>query len=244
MIRRTTPHLPSGEAAWPAWGPEGPEPMLYRDRVEAGEILADDLAARVTRPCVVAAVPRGGAIVARPVAERLRAPLTVVYAQKLTAPRAPELAFGSIDEDGYAGVDPETVAALRLTPAQVEEARLRAWDEVRRRMELYRVPPLSGYLPGLEVVLVDDGIATGLTLHAALSYSRFHGAARVIVAAPCASSLGAERFAAEADHLVCPVVRRDFIAVGDYYEDFGPVEDDAVIAALAGAAMPAGRPGV
>ncbi len=233
MIRRHLTHGPSGEAGWPVWGPEGREPVLFRDRTEAGEILADELAGLVTRPCVVAAVPRGGVIVALPVAERLRAPLTVVYAQKLTVPRAPELAIGSIDEDGYATVDPETVTRLGLGSGEIEAARVRVWDEVRRRIDLYRVPPLSAYLPGLEVVLVDDGVATGLTLHAALSYARYHGAPRVLVASPCASTAGAERFSAEADMFVCPVVRRDLMAVGDYYEDFSTVEDDAVIAALA-----------
>jgi putative phosphoribosyl transferase len=187
----------------------------------------------VTRPCVVAAVPRGGVIVALPVAQRLRAPLTVLYAQKLTVPRLPELAIGAIDEDGFDTVDPDIVRRLGLSPGDVEAARVRAWDEIRRRMDLYRVPPLSAYLPGLEVVLLDDGVATGLTLHAALSYARYHGAARILVAAPCASTSGAERFSAEADQFICPVVRRDFVAVGDYYEDFSPVEDDAVIAALA-----------
>lgn len=232
-MRRHITHTPSGEAGWPAWGPEGREPVLFHDRTEAGEILADDLAGRLTRPCVVAAVPRGGVIVGLPVAERLRAPLTVLYAQKLTVPQAPELAIGAIDEDGYATVDPEAVKRLGLGSGEIEAARVRVWDEIRRRMDLYRVPPLSAYLPGLEVILVDDGVATGLTLHAALSYARYHGAASVLVAAPCASALGAERFSAEADLFVSPVVRRDFAAVGDYYEDFSPVEDDAVIAALA-----------
>lgn len=233
MIRRQITHAPSGETGWPTWGPEGRGPVRFHDRTEAGEVLADELAGLVTRPCVVAAVPRGGVIVGLPVAERLRAPLTILYAQKLTVPRAPELAIGSIDEDGYATIDPEAVRQLGLGPREIEGARLRVWEEIRRRMDLYQVPPLSAYLPGLEVVLVDDGVATGLTLHAALSYARYHGAPRVLVASPCASIPGAERFSAEADLFVCPVVRRDFMAVGDYYEDFPPVEDDAVIDALA-----------
>jgi putative phosphoribosyl transferase len=237
MIRRPLAPTPAAGAGAPAWGPEGRDPDLFHDRTEAGEILADDLAGRVTRPCVVAAVPRGGVIVALPVAERLRAPLTVLYAQKLTVPRAPDLAIGAIDEDGFATVDQEIVRRLALEPGEVEAARVRAWDEIRRRMDLYRVPPLSTFLPDREVILLDDGVATGLTLHAALSYARYHGAAGVLVATPCASTAGAERFSAEADLFVCPLVRRDFVAVGDYYEDYSPVEDEAVITALARAGL-------
>ncbi len=204
------------------------KPRTFRDRADAGRALADELARVVTPPCVVAAIPRGGVVVALPIAERLGAPLTVVYARKLTAPVAPELAFGVLDEDGEVILDEGTVRTLGLGPDAVDEAKRRVAGEIRRRMALYRVPPLAGYLPGAAVVLVDDGLATGLTMRAAVAYARRHRAPKVVVATPCASVEAAERFRREADQLVCPVVDEDFMAVGAYYRDFSPVPDELV----------------
>jgi predicted phosphoribosyltransferase len=171
--------------------------------------------------------------VALPIAERFELPLTVVYARKLTAPVAPELAFGAIDEDGKATLDPETVTALRLGPEDIEEATALVRKEIERRMVWYGAPPLAHYLPGATVVLVDDGLATGLTLRAALAYARRHGARQVVVATPCASAGAGEFFRREADHFVSLVVDEQFQAVGQYYRDFSPVHDDEVLAMLA-----------
>jgi putative phosphoribosyl transferase len=200
----------------------------FRDRAEAGRRLADRLRAGLARPAVVAAIPRGGVAVAVPIVERLGLPLTVIYARKLTAPVAPELAFGALDEDGEAIIDAETVAMLDLEPADIDRAKARVAAEIKRRMALYRVPPLAHYLPGAHVVLVDDGLATGLTMRAALAYARRHGASQITLAVPCASMQAAERFWREADHFVSLVVDPKFMAVGAYYLDFAPVPDDAV----------------
>lgn len=204
----------------------------FRDREEAGQELAARLAPVITGPCVVAAIPRGGVAVALPIARRLGAPLTVVYARKLTAAFAPELAFGALDEDGQVLLQRTTVEALGLQPPDIEEAKARVAAEIRRRMALYRVPPLAGYLPGAAVVLVDDGLATGLTMHAALAYARRHGAREITVAVPCAPPEAAERFRREADRFVCPIVDEGFMAVGQYYADFSPVTDEQVVAML------------
>jgi len=204
----------------------------FRDRAEAGRLLADALVPLVKPPCVVAAIPRGGVAVALPVVERLAVPLTVVYARKLTAPVAPELAFGALDEDGQMILEDSIVGMLGLSGRDVESARARVAAEIARRMALYRVPPLARFLPGAGVVLVDDGLATGLTMRAALTYARRHGAREVTVAVPCASTGAADRFGREADHLVSLVTDEDFMAVGAYYEDFSPVPDAAVVALL------------
>jgi putative phosphoribosyl transferase len=203
---------------------------MFKDRWEAGRALAAKLAPLITRSSVVvAAIPRGGVTVALPIVERLGSvPLTVVYARKLTAPVAAELAFGALDEDGHATLDEETVRLLGLTPKDVEEAKARVAAEIRRRMALYRVPPLAHYLPGRDVVLVDDGLATGLTMRAAVAYARRHGAGEVTVAAPCASTQAAARFSLEADRLVTLIVDEAFEAVGAYYVDFAPVLDEQV----------------
>lgn len=216
--------------------PRAAAPNIFTDRADAGRQLADQLEAVVRRPCVVAAVPRGGVAVALPISERLAAPLTVSYARKLTDPSAPELAFGSLAEDGEAIVDRATVAALGLRPADVEWAKGRVAAEIQRRIRLYRVPPLARFLPAATVVLVDDGFATGLTMQAAIAYARRHGAGEVVVAAPCASATAARMLRALADDVVCLVVDEAFEAVGQYYVDFMPVRDDQVVAMLARAA--------
>lgn len=208
--------------------------MVFSDRKEAGRLLAEKLAPIISHPSVVAAIPRGGVTVALPIVERFKLPLTVVYARKLTAPFAPELAFGALDEDGQTVIDANTVAGLELSQADLEKAKETVGAEIRRRMALYRVPPLRDYLPGAAVVLVDDGLATGLTMRAALLYARRHGAREIIVAVPCASLEAAERFRREADRFVSLVVDEEFAAVGEYYLDFSPVTDEEVVTMLAG----------
>ncbi len=207
----------------------------FRDRTEAGLALADALAPLVSRRSIVAAIPRGGVVVAAPIARRLGAPLTCSYARKLSAPIAPEVAFGALDEDGEAVTDREMIAALGLGPDDVERIKARVGAEIRRRMAAYPVRPLARYLPGVPVLLVDDGLATGLTVEAALRYARRHGATEVTVAAPCASAHAADRFRREADRFVSLIVDEAFAAVGEYYADFSPVSDEEVIRVLASA---------
>ena len=206
--------------------------MRFRDRAHAGRELAEALAQVVKPPCVVAAIPRGGVTIALPIAARLNAPLTVVYARKLTAPVAPEFAFGALAEDGEAILNSRSVALLGLSRDDVEGAKERVAKEIRRRMTTYGVPALSHYLPGAAVVLVDDGLATGLTMRAALEYARRHGAREIIVAVPCASDSAAREFERAADRFVSLTVDPDFMAVGQYYVDFSPVSDDEVVAML------------
>jgi predicted phosphoribosyltransferase len=111
---------------------------VFQDRAEAGRALAEELAPLISGPCVVAAIPRGGVAVALPIVERLRVPLTVAYARKLTAPFAPEFAFGALDEDAQTVLDPGAVASLGLGPEEMEQAKARVWAEIQRRMTLYR----------------------------------------------------------------------------------------------------------
>ena len=207
--------------------------MVFRNRAEAGRALAAELATLISPPCVVAAIPRGGVAVALPIVERLKVPLTVAYARKLTAPFAPEFAFGALDEDGKMILDAASVTMLGLGPDDVEKAKGRVWAEIQRRLALYRVPPLAHYLPGPAVVLVDDGLATGLTMCAALEYARRHGAREITVAVPCTAAEAAERFRRAADRFVSLIVDEAFAAVGAHYEDFAAVTDEEVVAMLA-----------
>jgi putative phosphoribosyl transferase len=204
----------------------------YRNREEAGQVLAREVARVVRGRCVVAAIPRGGVVVAAPVAERLAAPLTLAYARKLTLPVAPELAVGAMDEDGVVILDPPTAASLGATPGEIDAARDRVRREIDRQRARYDAMPLADLAVEAVVVLVDDGLATGLTMRAALGFARRHRARRVIVAVPCASSDAAERFEREADRFVCPRVDPTFGAVGSYYLAFASLTDDEVHAVL------------
>lgn len=207
--------------------------MRFRNRHQAGLALAAALEGRSPRPALVAGIPRGGVIVALPVAERLAAPLAVVYARKLTTPSWPELAFGAVDEEGFSFVDQATAANMGLGPEEVAAATDRVREEIRRRIALYRVPPLSHWLPGRSVVLVDDGLATGLTMRAGVELARRHGARHVTVAVPCAPDDAASRFEGEMDNFVSLILDPHFRSVGDYYDEFPPVPDSEVLAALA-----------
>jgi predicted phosphoribosyltransferase len=151
----------------------------------------------------------------------------------LTAPAAPELAFGALDEDGQVAVDRETVARLELGPEVIASATARVEAEIRRRIALYKGLPLAQCLPGLDVILVDDGLATGLTMHAAVDYARRHGAREITVAVPCASQGAAVRFRQKADRFVSLIVGDAFGAVGGYYADFTALADEEVSAMLA-----------
>jgi putative phosphoribosyl transferase len=221
-------HDPVGGAV-----PLTPRRHVFKDRTTAGEQLAERLLSLLARPFVIAAIPRGGIAVALPIVERLRRPLAVVHACKLTAPAAPELAFGAVDEDGQLAVDQRTVARLELGPEVVASAKARAEGEIRRRIAVYKARPLAQYLPGPDVILVDDGLATGLTMRAAIAYARRHGAREIAVAVPCASEEAAARFRQEADRFVSLVVGDAFGAVGGYYADFSPLTDEEVFAMLA-----------
>jgi putative phosphoribosyl transferase len=161
-----------------------PTPHIFKDRTEAGEQLAERLLSLLARPFVIAAIPRGGIAVALPIVERLQRPLAIVHACKLTAPAAPELAFGALDEDGQATVDRQTVARLKLGPEVIASAKVRVEAEIRRRIALYKAHPLAQYLPGPEVILLDDGMHTRLTMHAAVSYARRHVAREITVSVP------------------------------------------------------------
>jgi putative phosphoribosyl transferase len=210
-----------------------PTPHIFKDRTAAGEQLAARLQSLLARPCVIAAIPRGGIAVALPIVERLKRPLAIVHACKLTVSAAPELAFGAVDEDGQDVVDRQTVARLELSPEVMASARARVEAEIRRRMALYKAHLLVQCPPGQDVILVDDGLATGLTMRAAVDYARRHGAREITVAVPCASEEAAVRFRQEADRFVSLIVGDAFGAVRGYYADFAPLTDEEVCAMLA-----------
>ncbi|MCI4063363.1 phosphoribosyltransferase [Micromonospora sp. R77] len=204
----------------------------YRDRTEAGQVLADRLADLAGHSdLVVLGLVRGGVPVARQVAERLGAPLDVLVVRKLGMPWAPEVAFGALGPGGVQVLN-EMVAG-RLSDRDRDQVRRREQAELDRRESRYRAgrPPLD--LHGRTAIVVDDGLATGATARAAVQVARRLGAARVIVAVPVGAEQAYDLLAPEADQVVAAQLPPDFGAVGAYYDDFHEVSDDEVTEALA-----------
>jgi len=200
---------------------------MWKDRTQAGDDLARELVKRgyASIPdAIVLGVPRGGVEVARRVADGLGLPIDLVIVRKIGAPGAPEFAAGAVDPDGrvYANerahVDPEWLRAAAV-PAHAE---------VLRRMAAYRCGRPAPDLTGKTVILVDDGIATGLTAQAALRWLRGLGVGRLVVAAPVMAPDTAQRLTEEADDVVVLRAPQGFDAVGRYYEQFPQLSDEDV----------------
>ena len=201
----------------------------FRDRVEAGELLAQRLAHYRDRDdVVVLALPRGGVPVAHEVARALGVPLDVYVVRKLGVPGHEELAMGAIASGGVRLVNEDVVNALGI-PATVIDAVARDEQiELERREQLYRGhrPPIG--LTNKAVILVDDGLATGSTMRAAVMAARRQHPARVIVAVPVSAPSTCADLAREADEVVCVRTPDPFVAVGMWYRDFTPTSDEEV----------------
>ncbi|MEU4476615.1 phosphoribosyltransferase [Micromonospora sp. NPDC023966] len=203
----------------------------YRDRAEAGRMLADQLGELAGRPdVIVLGLVRGGVPVARVIAERLGAPLDVLVVRKLGVPWAPEVAYGALGPGGVQVLN--DMVAGRIGEDEQADVRGREQAELDRRERLYRGGRPQLDLTGRTAVIVDDGLATGATARAAVQVARHLGAARVMVAVPVGSDQAYDMLAAEADQVICPQVPPDFAAVGAYYDDFHEVSDDEVTQAL------------
>jgi predicted phosphoribosyltransferase len=202
--------------------------MRYRDRREAGRVLAELLAPLANQPDVlVLGLPRGGVPVAWEVARRLGAALDVFVVRKLGFPGHEELAMGAIASGGVRVLNPEVVA-YGVTRDEIERLAEREQRELERRERLFRGdrPPIR--VVDRTVILVDDGLATGSTMRAAVRALRQQGAARIIVAVPVAARSTCAEMEDEADEVVCAATPEPFHAVGLWYEDFRQTTDDEV----------------
>jgi predicted phosphoribosyltransferase len=207
---------------------------VFRDREEAGKVLATALTGRFERErVVVLAIPRGGVVVAVPVARALGAPLDVVIPHKLGAPGNPELAIGAI-APGVRVLDDRLIRALDVPSAYVQQEVEVQEAEIGRRTRLYREDREAPTLEGATVIVVDDGVATGATAIAALRWARGQGAARVVFAAPVGPSATVRLLDRECDDVVLVETPRAFSAVGEWYRRFDQVTDEEVVAALRG----------
>jgi putative phosphoribosyl transferase len=221
--------------------------MQFRDRGDAGRKLAVELAAVADEQPVIVALPRGGVPIAAEVARELKAPLEILAVRKLGAPGNPELGVGAIAEDGTAVLDHRSAGAVGMTQSLLDDTVARETDELRRRVDRYRDGRAPMSVSGRTVVIVDDGLATGLTNLAAVRAMRKRGAERIIVAVPVGSGESVSMLAKEADRVLCLMIPRQLFGVGMWYDDFAPVSDEEVLALLrehgASAAGTTSRPG-
>jgi putative phosphoribosyl transferase len=201
--------------------------MIFRDRAEAGRALADRLAADLGDRAdpLVLALPRGGLPVAEPVARRLGGELDIVVARKIGAPGRPEFGVGAIAEDGPPVYDPDNLLWAGVTEDGVAGVLAAERQELRRRIRLYRGDRPPPRPAGRTVLVIDDGLATGVTAHAALRWVRGHAPARLILAAPVCAPQARDALAGEADAVVCLSAPDPFHAVGRWYEDFDQLTD-------------------
>lgn len=203
---------------------------MFRDRQDAGERLAAALDRFAGRATVVLALPRGGVPVAFEVARRLGAPLDLVMVRKLGAPGRPELAIGAVADGGHPCriLNDDVVAALRVSDAYVEQETARQRAEIERRRTRYAPHGRRQPVAGKTVIIVDDGIATGATIRAAIRAVREGGADQVVVAAPVAAPDAAAMLAREADAVVVLETPPWFGGVGAFYDVFDQLSDEAV----------------
>jgi putative phosphoribosyl transferase len=206
--------------------------MQYLDRRDAGRRLALKLIGFAPERPVIVALPRGGVPVAFEVARTLHAPLEILAVRKLGAPGNPELGVGAVAEDGTGVLDPRSAGMLGMTQAMLDETITQESEELRRRVERYRQGRASIPVSGRTVIVVDDGLATGLSDLAAVRALRKRGARRIIVAVPVGASESVAMLGCEADEVVCLRIPRRLFGVGMWYEDFTPVGDEQVLALL------------
>jgi predicted phosphoribosyltransferase len=213
--------------------------LPFRDRREAGRLLAATLSAYANRPDVlVLALPRGGVPVAYEVARALGAPLDVFLVRKLGVPGHEELAMGAIASGGVRVLNDELVRALRIPDHVIETVAAKEQQELARRERLYRGDHPPPDVRGQTVILVDDGLATGASMYAAVEALRQQQPARIVVAVPIAAPETCEELSGEVDDIICAVTPQPFHAVGLWYEDFSPTTDEEVRDLLARAREP------
>ena len=222
-------------------------PQAFRDRAEAGQALATKLGTYAGRSDVlVLGLPRGGVPVAFEVARALGAPLDVFLVRKLGVPGHEELAMGAIATGGVRVLSPQIVQTLMIPDEAIQATTAAELRELQRREQEYRGDRPPPDVRGRTVILVDDGLATGSTMRAAVAALRQQGPARIVVAVPVAAPEVCEELREEVDEVVCARQPTPFVAVGLWYQNFAATTDDEVRSLLeqartwnAGAAAPA-----
>jgi len=198
---------------------------FFKDRVDAGMQLASALVGLVGKEAVILAIPRGGVVIGFEVARELNLPLDVIVPRKIGAPENPELAIGAVTEDGTMILDNNLVSYLQVSKTYIRRESKTQRLEIERRLKLYRGNAPRPNLKNLDVVIVDDGIATGSTMKAALASVRKRGANRVLIAIPVGPPSTIRELEKQADRVICLHTPESFHAIGEFYEDFAQTED-------------------
>jgi predicted phosphoribosyltransferase len=203
---------------------------IFADRTEAGQRLAAKIQGLTLKEPIVYALPRGGVPVAAEVAAALGAPLDLILVRKIGAPGQPELAVGAVvnGDDPQIVLNEDVMAMARADMAYIESVRDRELQEIARRRQAYLGPSRPLEPAGRDVIVIDDGMATGATALAAVRALKRRGPARVILAVPVASAEAATRLGAEADLVICLEQPEYFQALGMWYADFHQLGDDEV----------------
>jgi predicted phosphoribosyltransferase len=208
----------------------------FRDRTEAGKLLAEHLLAFADRRDVlVLALPRGGVPVAAQVVQRLHVPLDICLVRKLGFPGQPELAMGAIASGGVQVLNRDVTDALRVPAEVIAAVAAEEEQELLRRESLYRSGRGALDVRGKTAILIDDGVATGSTMLAAVASQRERGAASIIVASPTMPQSTFQRLQKAADQVVAVITPREFFGVGQWYAEFPQTSDEEVRELLAGA---------
>jgi putative phosphoribosyl transferase len=202
--------------------------MLFRNREEAGKKLADALIRFKGEDVVVLGIPRGGVVVANEVAKALGAPLDVVVTRKIEAPGEPEYALGAVTQEGDVIMDRQAAESLGATPEYIDDQVRKKREEVRERMDRLRGDAPYPELKGKVVVIVDDGIATGSSVSAAVMSVKKRNPKEIVVAAPVAPADAVETLSEDGTKVVCLETPESFLAIGEFYRDFDQVEDIVV----------------
>src|SRR5438128_7599005 len=195
--------------------------MIFRDRTEAGQILASKLTKYLNQAnTVLLALPRGGVPVAYEIGKELGLPIDIFVVRKLGVPGQEELAMGAIASGGVRHSNREVVDQLRIDSKTIDAASVREQKEIERRERMYRGqrPPVD--VRGKTVILVDDGLATGSTMRAAIAALHQHQPSRIVVAVPAAAVETCKQIAREVDEIVCAATPEPFYAVGQWYQEF------------------------
>jgi putative phosphoribosyl transferase len=204
-------------------------PSVLADRAEAGRLLAERLLSFRNQPdWIVIALPRGGVVVGYQIASALHLPLDVCIVRKLGCPSEPELAIGAIGSGGVQILNPDVLRRMEIKPQQIEAEIASERRELQRREALYRSGRTANPVDGKTVILVDDGVATGATLSAAIRVLKAQGAKRLVLALGAGSQYALQQLAPEVDETVCLLIPEPFGAIGAWYRDFRQTSDAEV----------------
>jgi len=198
---------------------------MFRNRAEAAVMLARRFQGRELQDPLVLAIPRGGVVTGYALARELGAELDVVFSRKLRAPGQPELAIGAVSEDGKVYLNPSAKAFLDLANEYIAGEQAYQLSEIARRKALFRAIRPQATIEGRSVIVTDDGIATGATMIAALQVARAKDPFELIVAVPVASPDRLREIRRRSDEVICLLAPSSFWAIGQFYQDFSPVED-------------------